>query len=331
MELVYLSESKEIDRFLIKAASASRGGAEFLPSEEWGQILKEGGETVVRLGIRENGELSAVAALIKKPLAGLGQAYFYWYAPRGPIFLPAASELVRDFFWQEIKKLDCRAIFLRIEPGKLKTASKAAEFQLKKTISWQPAKTLLLDLKISSKDLLLAMSQKTRYNIRLAEKKGIRIIPGTKEDFPDFWRLMKQTGERDNFRLHGAKHYQDLLSAPPEFIRLFFAEFEGEKIAAGLFCFFGGRATYLHGASDNNFRQLMAPYLLQWEVIKQAQSEGCDYYDFYGVDEEKWPGVTRFKKGFGGEIKEYPGTFDVIFKPNLYRFYGMIRKIRRWL
>lgn len=328
MELVHIKDRKESDDFLLSAAQFSGGGAEFLASGEWGKILKREGEEVFYLGLKDRGKLILTALLVKRALSLFpGQPYFYWYAPRGPIFGPEVGREALDFFYGEVKKIDSRALFLRIEPPRLLESG----FKLKKTISFQPARTLILDLRLKETDLLAAMGQKTRYNIRLAEKKGVRIVPGRVEDFADFWRLMKVTGERDDFRLHAAEHYRNLLAEATSFIRLYFAEFESRKIAAGLFGFFGGRATYLHGASDNRLRQVMAPYLLQWEVIKEARAGGYDFYDFYGIDEQKWPGVTRFKRGFGGEVKEYPGTFDVIFRSKLYSFYEFLRKVRRYV
>ena len=87
----------------------------------------------------------------------------------------------------------------------------------------------------------------------------------------------------------------------------------------------------MHGASSDEFRNLMAPYILQWKVIGEAKNRGFKYYDFCGVDENKWPGVTRFKKGFGGEAHSFLGAFDYIINRNFYLFYMIIRKIRRFI
>ena len=130
-----------------------------------------------------------------------------------------------------------------------------------------------------------------------------------------------------------------------DFIKLYLAEFdpsipqsdseqassgqERKIIAGNIVSFFGNTATYVHGASSNEYRNVMAPYLLQWEVIKIVQEKGYKYYDFYGIDEKKWPGVTRFKLGFSGNIVEYPGTFDLAFDNLWYNMYKVLRKIRR--
>jgi lipid II:glycine glycyltransferase (peptidoglycan interpeptide bridge formation enzyme) len=328
MELVKLDNLKELDRLV---------GGEFLQAEFWSELLISEGEAVEYWGVKEDdsphsssGEVRkilAAAVLIKKKLFG---PFFYYYAPRGPRGEKAAI----GFLLNELKKekfnslnSKAKAIFLRIEPEE-----KISSVNLKKTIDLQPKKTLWLDLSLSEEELLKAMHQKTRYNIRLSEKKGVVIREGggTAKDFSEFWRLMSLTSERDAFRIHNQKHYKNLLGASNN-IKLYFAQFEGKNIAAGLFCFFNDRVTYMHGASDNEARNLMAPYLLQWEVIKTAKKEGYKYYDFYGIDEKKWPGVTRFKGGFGGVVKEYPGTYDFIFRPFVYNLYELLRKLRRSL
>jgi peptidoglycan pentaglycine glycine transferase (the first glycine) len=172
------------------------------------------------------------------------------------------------------------------------------------------------------------MHQKTRYNIRLAEKKGVKIYEAGPEKFDDFWQLMTVTCERDKYRLHSRNYYAQML-AEKKLIKLYLAEFKNKPIAAVLASFSGDTVTYMHGASANDERNVMAPFLLQWEIIKSAKLAGYKYYDFYGIDEKKWPGVTRFKKGFGGEEINYTGTFDLVFNSTWYNIYKILRKFRR--
>ncbi|MFZ4648225.1 MAG: lipid II:glycine glycyltransferase FemX [Patescibacteria group bacterium] len=303
----------------------------FLQSDFWFNILSSEGEIVLNFA-----RLTTVKALEKKlPFGGK-----YLYFPRGPIFPenePEKKEILAEIFE---KKISSNLVFVRVEPNFadfnfLNEFCRIKGIQAEKSINLQPQKTLVLDLK---KDLVVLekeLSQKTRYNIRLAEKKGVKIVKGIKDQFSEFWRLMKLTGERDNFGIHTKGHYEKLISLGGDNLELWLAEFEGQVIAAGIFCFFGSQSVYLHGASDNKFRNLMAPHLLQWTIIKEAKKRGCLFYDFYGIDEEKWPGVTRFKKGFGGEVLEYPGTYDLVLKPNFYYLYqGMrfvLRKLRKFL
>lgn len=330
MELFYGTDKKSWNDFIVAAGERQRPavGAEFLQSWQWGEILEAAGEEIKRVGIKNrDGVVVALATLIKKPL---GAGYFYWSAPRGPIVDPGASEVneAGEFLATALNQENQRALFLRLEPANI-SQENFKLFPLEKTINQQPGQTLILDLHPRSDELLAAMHQKTRYNLRLAEKKGVRIREGRPEEFSEFWRLLARTGERDRFRLHPAGHYKNLLQTAPALIKLFFAEQGGHSIAAGIFSFWGGRATYLHGASDDEFRSLMAPYLLQWSVIRRAQDEGYGYYDFNGIDGKKWPGVTRFKLGFGGRVVTYPGTYDLVFQPAAYRLYNLVRAMRR--
>jgi len=295
-------------------------GDEFLQSFFWSEMQKKEGEIIEAWGAYLDDELMASAIFIKKYLFG---SFYYWYAARGP----RGEKNAQEFLLAELKKQKRGGIFLRIEPEELLSGGELTGIEIKKSFAIQPTKTLFLDLSSEEDELLAAMHQKTRYNIRLAEKKGVRIVLGEEKDFSEFWRLMALTGERDAFRLHGKQHYKNILEA--DNIKLFLAQHEGKNIAAGIFCFFGDRATYLHGASDNEARNLMAPYLLQWEMIKEAKKQGKKYYDFYGIDEKKWPGVTRFKLGFGGFVKEYAGTYDLLVRPSIYKLYEFLRKLRR--
>jgi len=353
MELFYLTDSAEAQKKVTEfiKRNSQGGGAEFLQSAEWGSFLTSEGEEILRVGVREGEkekagekEILLLATLVKKKIFG---RFFYWYTPRGPV----GSREPLKFFFKEIGKIDSRVLFLRFEPAEFKLnefepaeITKENKFIFQKTFNLQPAKTLILDLKKSETELLQEMHQKTRYNIRLAEKKGVIIREADYNNpaaLKEFWRLLKTTGERDRFRLHAYSHYEKLLAinkscaglsgrqGRPGFIKLYLAQMEGKNIAGGIFSFYGDKVTYLHGASDNNFRNLMAPYLLQWSLIKKARAANYLYYDFYGIDEKKWPGVTRFKTGFGGRVFEYAGTYDLIFKPFIYKFYLFLRKLRR--
>jgi Uncharacterized protein involved in methicillin resistance len=322
MKLTTLTDKKLVKDFLM--AAALNDGAEFLASIEWAEILKSE-EPVETLGVYDEQKLVAVFNLIKKDFKfGL----VFHYLPRGPIFASNLSYEQINAIWQfiilELKKR--QGLFLRVEPKN----SLPSSIKTLASINLQPKETLMLDLSLSEDELLTSFHSKTRYNIRLAEKKGVTVREGNKSnDFDNFWALMTETGERDAFKIHNKKHYQALATANPDFIKLFVAELNGKIIAAGLFSFYGDRATYMHGASAYASRQLMAPYLLQWTVILTAKKLGYKYYDFYGIDAVKWPGVTRFKTGFGGFTVNYAGTLDIILKPFLYNLYNILRRLRR--
>ena len=339
-------------------ALANKGiaGTEFLLSPEWTSVVKEEYQGTTCLAViddfapvnPENIEVAKILALIVISQRSLSRGFFYWYAPRGPLLKDGlgqekAAEVIK-FLFHGIKRINQKALFLKVEPAcadenfwrsVFPARALSGVFRVRRAQDIQPRETIVLNLKKTEDELLAEMHQKTRYNIRLAQKKGVKIIEGSLQDFEEFWRLMDITGGRDGFRLHDKEHYRRLLSLPQEnipgkseFIRLFFAEYEGKKIATALLSFWGGRATYLHGGSDNDVREVMAPYLLQWEMITRAKHEGATLYDFYGISEKKWPGVTRFKRGFGGEERVYPGVFDIIFRAAIYRCYRLVKLLR---
>jgi len=260
----------------------------------------------------------------------------YLYAPRcGGNFL-SASFLGKI---KEIAKQE-RTIFLKVEPSFAEaTEGESLEKKLKrlgfeKSNNIQPQRTIILDITKSEQELLGEMHYKTRYNIQLACKRGVEIrnpksLPcrqaGEIRNFEEFWRLMEQTAQRDGFRSHPKEYYQKMLEIPG--VELFVAKYENKIIAANIIVFWDKMAIYLHGASDYKYRNLMAPHLLQWEQIQEAKKRGCAEYDFWGIDEKKWPGVTRFKKGFGGQEIIYPGAYDLVFNRVWYLIYKIARKI----
>jgi len=320
MKIAPLEDHKLVQNFL--ATAAGKSGAEFLASPDWAQLIEQEGIKVETCGVYDEAEeLIAIFNLIKV-------RSFYYYSPRGPVFkseLPLdEKKIVWQFLYDYFKKQG--VIFWRVEPQEDPLIS------CQKTNNLQPAETLMLDLRVSEVELLNNFHPKTRYNIKLAEKKGVSIREGNSlADFEKFWQLMTETGRRDAFKIHNKKHYQMLATANSDFIKLFLAEADGKTVAAGLFSFYGNKVTYLHGASDHSSRQLMAPYLLQWALIKLAKNKNYKYYDFYGVDAKKWPGVTRFKLGFSGYRITYAGTFDVVLNRPKYYLYNLLRQVKRFL
>lgn len=325
MQIKYDITKEELDDFL-KKQEQSR----FLQSWEWGELQAESGHKLFRFGAIENYKLVAVLTLIKiKTACGLS----YFYAPKGPVFdsaLPLGNFIS---LFVEIEKIAQKenCIFLRFEP---ESQAEIAQLEtgLVKTIDVQPSKTLLLDVEKAEEELLKNMHPKTRYNIRLSERKGVEIrpiAPADMEAFENFWKIMQETKARDKFRLHEKAHYRKMLKI--DFIKLLGAYKENKLIAANILALFGDTATYVHGASSDNDRNTMATYLLQWESIRLAKAQNCKYYDFNGINEDKWPGVTRFKKGFGGKELACLGTYDLVFFRGKYKAYNLLRKARRML
>ena len=320
MQILDNTPKERWDKFLTEQKQS-----QFLQSWQWGELAGEEGTKAIRISVEDKGKLVATAALIKKSIF----SFNYFFCPRGPVVGVESGNLkVENFLFDEIKKIakNEKAIFLRFEPQFIIHDSL---FLIQKTINIEPNKTAIVDLQKAEDELLAAMHQKTRYNIRLAEKRGVKIREASNEDFENFWRIMKETVDRDGFRLHSKEHYRKMLELDKNFVKLFLAEYNGKIITAVLATFFGDMITYVHGASANEYRNVMAPYLLHWHIIKLGKSLGFKYYDLNGVDENKWPGVTKFKIGFGGAIVNYPGTFDLVFNKKMYNIYRMLRSIKR--
>lgn len=253
----------------------------------------------------------------------------YLYCPHGPVL--AKNIKTCGFFeaLQDLAKKE-KSIFLRIEPCANCTKDDLSELCFIKSKDIHPHKTLVLDLNLSEEELLAQMHEKTRYNIGLAARKGVivRMTNDNDKSFDVFWNLLNQTARRQKIKVFSKEYYKKQFEINGENFKnlLFLAEYQGKPIAANLVNIFGKTATYLHGGSDNECRALMAPHLLQWEQIKYAKQNGCKIYDFFGCDEERWPGVSRFKKGFGGREIAFCGTHDYVFNRKWYSIYKMARK-----
>jgi lipid II:glycine glycyltransferase (peptidoglycan interpeptide bridge formation enzyme) len=179
------------------------------------------------------------------------------------------------------------------------------------------------------------MKPKCRYNIRLAEKKGVTVRAW--DDISAFHEMMTVTGGRDNFGVHSKEYYQRAyeLFHPKGMCELLVAEYEGKPLASLMVFANGKRAWYVYGASNDYERNRMPTYLLQWEAIRWAKTRGCEEYDLWGVPDENeetleanfesrhgglW-GVYRFKRGFGGEVRRSAQALDRVYNPLLYWMY----------
>ncbi|MBI2674427.1 MAG: peptidoglycan bridge formation glycyltransferase FemA/FemB family protein, partial [Candidatus Yanofskybacteria bacterium] len=242
-----------------------------------------------------------------------------------------------DNFMRYLKKLarEEKSIFVKMEPASdvvTETIFRKGMKRSKKEI--QPAKSVILDLFLPEDELLARMHHKTRYNIRLAEKKGLWLEEST--DVETFWKLLQKTAKKDKFYTHEKSYYEKLLSyfahdreknTTELSTLLFFVYYKDKPIAGAIVMSYGDTAYYLHGAMDRSYKELMAPYALHWENIKFLKQKGFKYYDLWGIDAQKWPGVTRFKLGWGGDTKEYPGSFDIPVSKFWYLMYNLARKV----
>jgi len=301
--------------------------AHVLQSAAWGELKRSFGWTVERVCVGATG----AQVLFRQLPAGLTLAYI----PKGPVGLAWHS------LWPEVEQVcrERRAILLKVEPdgweGEVIPEGALTGFRCD-GVPVQPRRTLVVDLQGAPEAWLERMKQKTRYNIRLAEKKGVCVRPSS--DVVTFHRMMRQTGERDGFGVHSLEYYQKAydLFYPQQAVELFMAVYE-ERPLAGLMVFArGSRAWYFYGASTEEERNRMPTYLLQWQAMLWAAARGCTSYDLWGVPDEEedfleanferrndglW-GVYRFKRGFGGVLKRAHATYE---KPLLAPFFWFYR------
>jgi lipid II:glycine glycyltransferase (peptidoglycan interpeptide bridge formation enzyme) len=323
----------------------SHPDAHLLQLGEWGELKKDFGWKPVRIILAQppagNNEVGCQILFRRLPL-GLTLGYI----PK-PISSMQWAES-SDQYWQEVDSV-CKknhAVFLKVEPDEWESNDsshwvvafppKSGDFGLHLSPhNVQPPRTIVIDIKESEEKILARMKPKCRYNIRLAEKKGITVRAWN--DIQSFHEMMIVTGGRDNFGVHSKEYYQRVyeLFYPKGNCELLVAEYEDKPLAALMVFANGKRAWYVYGASNDQERNRMPTYLLQWEAIRWAKSRGCEEYDLWGVPDENeetleanfetrhgglW-GVYRFKRGFGGELKRAAQALDRVYNPLLYWAY----------
>ncbi len=280
-----------------------------MQSWEWGEFQESLGRKVIRFFDEKLG-LSQII-IIQLPL-GLARAYI----PRGPIFFDIKpAELINKI----TELLPQNIIFCSLEPAQLVPG---IIFDTNK--AKQPIETTILDISGTEAGLLQKMHSKTRYSIKTGLKSGLRF---SEISAAEFYKLLSATARRQKFRTYPKEYFVKLEKTIDKSHLRFLGVFQDSYlVAAGVFYIFGLTATYLHGGSDYERRALMGPHLLHWETIKLFKKEGCQSYDFWGIDKEKWPGLTRFKMGWGGAVKKYPGAYVKILKPLWYGLYRLVKR-----
>jgi lipid II:glycine glycyltransferase (peptidoglycan interpeptide bridge formation enzyme) len=300
----------------------------FMQTGEWGELKAAFGWKTVRIIQGQAG----VQILFRKLPLGVSIGYI----PK-PYFMKAYIE--EPSFWGEVD-LICRkehAIFCKVEPDQWGNISDRSIIKpwLLSPYNIQPPRTLVVNLRDSEEAILARMRQKCRYNIRLAEKK--RVTVRSWNDLTGFHRMMRITGNRDDFGIHSLEYYQrayQLFHSNGK-CELLVAEYEGQALGALMVFANGVRAWYVYGASTDIERNRMPSYLLQWEAMRWAKARGCKEYDLWGVPDEEetrleaefesreeglW-GVYRFKRGFGGDLKRSAQALDRVYNPWLYKLY----------
>lgn len=312
-----------------------------LQSWEWGEFRKAQKHKVIRFGEFEN-----------KKLVKAGQITFHYlpkssftvgYFPKGPM---PDKEMVS--FLKKIGQ-ENKAIFIKMEPNEEIQSGRAPYRTVQGRVSKMqslglvPGKSLftkytsVIDLNKTEEDLLKSFKQKTRYNIRLAEKHGIKVQEDNSEKaFSEYLKLLFETTGRQGFYAHDKKFHstQWEILKPAGISHLLTATYKEKILAAFLVFVFNGVLYYPYGASTREHKELMAPTLLMWEAIKLGKKMGCKKFDLWGDVEPNPPpdhpyfGFHRFKEGFSPKLVEFVGTYDLVINPTLYYVYKTIDAIR---
>lgn len=354
-----------MDRDAWNGLIATLPGAHPLQTWEWGEVKGYyGWEPLHRVWRNPDGSVAAAALVLSRTasLPGLNAGWRVMYVPRGPLLKDWRDEELRRQVMEALTALarERKAIFVKIDPevkigqgipggpGECEDPVGIEVVEALRGNGWvfsteqiQFRNTVVIDLRRDLEDLLAGMKQKTRYNIRLAEKRGVTVRVGTEADFAALFRVYVETARRDGFAIREQAYYQRVWGV---FLKSgmatpLIAEVDGDLVA-GLFLFhFAGRAWFLYGMSRAAYRDRMPNYLLQWAAIRKGKELGCTAYDLWGApdnfnESDRLWGVYRFKEGFGGEVVRYAGAWDRPLHTLIYRLYmSMMPKfmaIMRW-
>jgi lipid II:glycine glycyltransferase (peptidoglycan interpeptide bridge formation enzyme) len=351
----------------------------FLQTYEWGQVKARYGWIPIYalwtadqkfLILKDTDHCSldtdsciAACMILKRaiPMGGMSARLSILYAPKGPL-LDWTNETLRNRVLDDLQAIAKKegAIFLKMDPDVvLGTGVPASEedvidnngqtliAELKRR-RWrysadqiQFKNTVLIDLSRSEEEMLARMKQKTRYNIRLAEKKGVKVRVGTIQDLGLLYKMYAETSVRDGFVIRDEGYYQTVWQTfmanaqslvtdyQTPFTEPLIAEVNQEPVAAIFVFCFAGRVYYVYGMSRNEHREKMPSYLLQWAAMKRAKARGCLVYDLWGApdvfneNDSMW-GVYRFKEGFSGKVVRTLGAWDFAPNPLWYKLYSEI-------
>jgi peptidoglycan pentaglycine glycine transferase (the first glycine) len=339
--------------------------AHLLQTWEWSQVKSKFGWQAMPFVWTDQSIASdqplAAAMILKRsiPVGGFARKMCVLYIPKGPL-MDWNNAIIRQRVLGDLQTFAKRqgAIFVKIDPDVVlgtgvpgrddaveMTTGQEAQSDL---LRWgwrfsqdqiQFRNTVLIDLSRSEDELLASMKQKTRYNIHLAQKRGVTVRIGTLDDLPQLYRMYAETSVRDGFLIREESYYQAVwqkfMNNPPSpfanqpFSEPLIAEVEGQAVGAVSLFYFAGQTTYLFGMSRDEHREKMPNHLLQWEAMRRGRALGCKTYNLWGapnefVESDDLWGVFRFKEGLGGYVLRTIGAWDFTPSPMFYKLYTEI-------
>lgn len=310
-----------------------------LQSYEWGEFRKKTGVKVIRRGIISNGKLvdGFTLTIHKVPKTN----FTIGYLPKGNA---PTTEIL-----EELKKIgrDNKCIFIQLEPNILEIENLKLKI---KNLGLRPSfhplftkYTFVLDISKSEEELLKNFHPKTRYNIRVAQKHGVKIEEQTSEEaFKEYLRLTEETTNRQKFFAHTPSYHTKMWETlGGEMAHLLTAVYNSEEtnntdvtLASWILFTFHNYLYYPYGASSTKFRNVMASNLIMWEAIKFGKKMGLSYFDMWGAQgnppdtKDPWYGFHKFKEGYGATHTEFVGSFDLEINPTLYQLYKVADRLR---
>ncbi len=325
----------DAERTRFDAAVAASPFGDVMQSYAWGEVKGAGGWDALRLLVTDGDAVRGACLVLRRRVAqGVPPLL---YAPRGPIF---ADEQALGTLLDGIRARAGAAMLFKCDPPVEVDSPEATALEragLRRVHAGpfggtQPTAVMVLDLTPGADKVFEGFKSKWRYNVRLAERKGVSIRAGSAADLPAFHAVYRATETRQGFAGRALSYFEHLYRVlePAGMLRLFLAEHDGGTLGAIICMPFGERVLYVYGGSSDHKRNLMPNHLLQWHAIRWACEQGYKVYDFRGVSpvrdgepvEPELAGLNRFKEGFGARTVEYAGEFDL---PLRRAWYGLWR------
>ena len=309
---------------------ADSPNSSILQSYEWGELKSHFGWKPMRIVLEDESGIIAGISILKREIPFIRHSLFY--SPRGPMIDFSRKDLLHDLLDVVEKEADrSHAISLKIDPeapeGSGDTVKNLTSLGFEKALKQvQPRATYVVDLNPDLNDIMKGFEEKTRYNIRLAERKGVSVKEDASENgIKMFNELYHETAVRDKFLVHPINYYLKIREVlfSSGLGTNFIAYFKEKPVAAVIIFAFGKKIWYMYGASSSESRNVMPNHLLHWEVIRWAKEKGYKEYDLWGIPvnpHENHPlyGVYRFKKGFNGRLVKYIGAYNFPYSPLLF-------------
>jgi lipid II:glycine glycyltransferase (peptidoglycan interpeptide bridge formation enzyme) len=312
-----------------------------LQSWEWGKFREKTGKKVIRLGVFEEKELKAGCQLTVHPLPKTNFNLLYF--PKGPLPSQRMLKALAKLGQQE------QAILIKMEPNvghpldsaKTSAFKEIGQFLLKNNC--RPGRPLFtpytfqIDLTKKEEALLAAMKSKTRYNLRLAQRHGVEVVKdNSPQAFETYLKLMIETTRRQKFFAHTPDYHRQMweILNPAGMAHLLLAKYKGETLVAWILFTLNHVLYYPYGGSTRKYREVMPSYAMMWEAIKFGQKMRCTTFDLWGTPgpnpdpKDPWYGFHHFKEGFGAQLIEFLGTWDLVINPYLYPAYNLANGLR---